>query len=1277
MTSVSQGPHALKVLFADTGGTFTDCLALTANDNWIRAKVPSSGRFRLRITRVLDNGIEIEGIFPARQGFFDHYKVLSSDGDQELGVVEKSRFTRNLASDRRNQVDRFFLHLQDISIFRKDDLIVLTAEEPAAILGARFLSHALLKESIPLRSLALATTLATNALLEDKGSPPDLYLTEGFQDLLRIGDQRRSDLFAKYLSPRKNLVRRVIPVSGRLDASGCEQIMIRPPECPPKPSPTAALSLLHGYRNPEIETKLAEHIRRSGSWTVDGSHLAREQGYLRRTLTAVVEAYLHPVLEKYLSSIKEALPETTIRVMTSTGGLVQYQHFNAVQSLLSGPAGGAVGCHDLVRRCGLEKALTFDMGGTSTDVCRVEAELVTTPRHSVGGVELATPSVNLETVAAGGGSICSEHRGLLAVGPESAGAHPGPASYGAGGPLTLTDVHLYLGRIVPEYFNLPLDLDAGKILLLQLSQKVKRKPEETASQLLSLAEERMAAAMRKVAVSQGYDPSDYPLICFGGAGGLHACGIASRLNASVVLFPSDAGLLSAKGLAAAVPERQMTRDILEKLADCAEQLRSWSAELESSLIRSIQDEEGISNTCVHTTLFLRQLGQEASLEVLWEEGMDVSTEFCNLYRKIFGYRPSVDASRIEVKSIKVLVSGQRAAVEKEKFSKKALAVQDSVQRTWIPEKESWMKIPVYSRENCVEGSFFRGPCLVQDRFATLYVASGWEGSVGNQGTIRLAREHAKEIFNKESATQKTGLQRELFLQRFRQIVDEMGAQLERTARSTNIRDRLDFSCGLLDAEGNLVANAPHVPVHLGALSTCVKKVMSAVSFRPGDCVVTNHPAFGGSHLPDITLITPVFDTSSDKLIGFVANRAHHAEIGGLRPGSLSPEAKTLAEEGVVISPRYLLRGGKADWEGLEQLFTKGSFPSRRWEENKADLEAQLAANLKGVDSLNSLASIFGRKALQEQFRFLQEWVAGEVKAVLSANLSPDTTYRAEGEFDDGTRVSIEMSWNSNDRMKVRVEGSCKRHEGNLNATEAIVKSSLAYVLRLMMNEDAPLNEGLLQPVDLDLPHSFLNPDFADAPDQCPPVMGGNVETSQILTEAFIQALGLMAGGPGTMNNLVLGNKDFSYYETIGSGSGACAEGSGLSGVHCHMTNTAITDPEILEARYPLRLCEFSLRNGSGGKGKNSGGDGLVREWEFLSTVEVGWLTERRRVAPKGKAGGGDGRVGKNLFTPCGEESYELPSVGQLNAKSGDRLRIETPGGGAWGEGKIIQVLKKS
>jgi 5-oxoprolinase (ATP-hydrolysing) len=977
------------------------------------------------------------------------------------------------------------------------------------------------------------------------------------------------------------------------------------------------------------------------------SDLAPVIKVLPRAETTVVDAYLAPVMSRYLDGAERELASGKLFVMASAGGLVSRADYRAKDSLLSGPAGGVVGAAMAGRQAGFERIIGFDMGGTSTDVCRFDGDFDYHFEHRVGRARVLAPVLAIETVAAGGGSICGFNGDELFVGPESAGASPGPACYGAGGPLTITDVNLLLGRLDPEQFGIPVDIDAAQAAFEQVRQSIPEPPpeQELLSGFLDIANERMADAVRKISIREGYDPADYALVAFGGAGGQHACAIAEKLGITTVLCPSDAGLLSARGLREAVMERFAERQILQPLDALGQALGDTFAELANEALGALKNEGFAADEISVRRRFisLRHAGQESAEEIAYDEAADLAAAFRDRYEKLFGYWP--DNKSIEVVSARVIASTRPPAVATESFGN--------------PTEQS-INEPNIRRESLEIGQRIAGPAIVQDRFCTLGIDAGWVGVFGSEGTLKL------EVVRKNNSCNKTAhsplIELELFTNRFGSLVEEMGQLLQRTAVSTNVKERHDYSCALLDRDGQLVVNAPHIPVHLGALGLCVRSIALGQALGSGDMIVTNHPGHGGSHLPDITVISPVFD-EAEQLLGYVANRAHHAELGGISPGSMPPLAKSLTEEGVVIPPTFLYRDGEAQFGAIEKRLTGGPHPSRSPEDNLADLKAQAAANLLGTQALQRLAATHGAAKVADYMAQMRQRAADAIARRI-ATLEPGRHNAAE-RLDDGTQLNATIEVGGG-KIRIDFAGTNALHPGNFNATPAIVQSAVIYVVRLLVNEPVPLNEGLMEHVEIALPRCLLNPEFPGDPAQAPPVVGGNVETSQRLVNLLLKPFGIVAASQGTMNNLIFGNERFSYYETICGGTGAGPGFDGADAVHSHMTNTAITDPEILEWRFPVRLERFAVRKNSGGQGECTGGNGIVRELVFTEPVSLSLLTQNRTQGPYGLNGGQAGQPGEQHLAKRTGEIKELPSVAQEELEPGDRLIMKTPGGGGWG-----------
>lgn len=1170
---------------ADTGGTFTDCHALDPQGRESRCKVLSTGHLRAVWDCKPIFQTRLSGLPPLPDGFLVGFQIKAVGDASHRTITGENPLT-----------------LDAPVAWPPGTLLELTSGEEAPVLGARILTNTPPGHDFPPLSLRIATTRATNALLERKGGRIALFITRGFGDLLQIGDQRRSDLFALKHEPRPIFHEITCEVVERISVAGevlgpLDEAAVRASAlgCIAQGITTAAISLLHGHAHPQHELRVAEILRECGFTHLTLSHqTAAFAKLLPRTQSTVADAYLHAPVQSFLNGIRRVSPD--MQVMTSAGGLKTADDIRPKDMLLSGPAGGAIGAANAARRLGITKIITFDMGGTSTDVARIDTRPGYRFSQEVAGMKLLAPCVAIETVAAGGGSVCRMTHHGLAVGPESAGSNPGPACYGKGGPLTITDVNLLLGSFDPAKAPIPLDVKAAQQRLRELHAQTDGSLNETEllHALLRLAIEHMTDAIRRISIGEGYDPADHALLAFGGAGPQHACAVAEALGIQTILVPEHAGILSAVGLQEAVPEQIVEKEFRIPLAEYRPD------ELDSS-----------ANTMQIAELRLK--GQDTPLQVEFKNPHDLPRLYRAAYERLFGYPPPANRE-IELVSIRTIIKEGGAPSPQAPLTGNAIA-------------------PT--------------PALIQDAFSTIVITPGW------------SVEHVPgfgHVLRNPVPVASPPLARDLLRHRFHSIVIDMGALLCRTAISTNIRERLDFSCALLDPQGRLLSSAPHIPVHLGALGVCVREVAKAVLMQPGDTIITNHPAFGGSHLPDVTLITPVFDSNA-QLIGYIANRAHHAEIGGITPGSMPANATRLIQEGVVIAPRHLIRGGTSCFDEISTLLTSALHPTRNLADNLADLHAQLAANLHGVERLRALAVDSLAEAMQSILDHSAAVMRGQIKRL------PDSISATE-KLDDGSQITVSMR-KAGGKLILDFTGTSGVHPRNLNATTAIVRSAVLYVMRLMLQEDLPLNEGLLDPVEIILPISLLNPVFSDDPAHCPAVVGGNVEVSQRLVDTLIKALGLQACSQGTMNNFLFGGGCFGYYETIAGGSGAGNGHDGAHALHTHMTNTAITDPEIIEQRYPVRLRQFAIRHGSGGAGQWRGGDGVLREFEFVEPLTVSLLTQHRVEAPFGLQGGQSGQCGRQTLVRNGQSTL-LDGCTTFEAQAGDRVIIETPGGGGWG-----------
>ena len=1157
----------------DVGGTFTDGWAICPEGKRLRCKVLTSGKLRTSIREVDGDWLILDRPLSTHKSGLEGFYVGS--GRVEDSIPNQGRI--KVAGD-----------------FSPGEVIELSTGEDAPVVAARVLTGTALGESFPDSDLRIATTRGTNALLEGKGTPVDLYTTAGFESLLEVRDQRRPDLFELAPHIAIPVTRKVIGVPGRLDRNGKELVPLDESVLGDvEPSPATAIALVNADCAPAHERRLAEVLKARGFDALSvSSECAPVIRLWPRTETVVANAYLTPVMRDFLAGLRDAFSGMPLSLMTSAGQLKKGEDFRPIDSLLSGPAGGISGAAALAKAAGLPQVLTFDMGGTSTDVARISGEAEYRYEQEIGPVKVLAPAVKIETVAAGGGSICQWRNGGLEVGPESAGSHPGPACYGCGGPLTVTDVNLLLGYMDESRADIPLDRAAAEGRLAELVEEIGGEVDEgeLLRGLRKIAIEHMSEALRLVSTREGYDCRDHAMIAFGGAGPQHACALARELAMKCILIPADAGLLSAWGLHQAGDRELRVQQVLRPL--------------DASVSEVISE---LSNgRAIHRCLFeLRLKGQDSSLEIETDaeiSELELREAFEKRYRHL--YRDARPEDReIEWVALRVELVGQATGLEEETFEKGRLVQEDRIE---------------------------------QDGFSTLLLEKGWRVCHGSRGSLRLDWEG--EVEQQGEALEV--VEAELFRRRFEGVVEEMGELLRRTALSTNIKERLDYSCALLDSRGRLVVNAPHIPVHLGALGLCVRRVSDEHSWQEGDAIVVNHPAFGGSHLPDVTVISPVF--VAGELLAFVANRAHHAEIGGKTPGSMPPDARCLAEEGVVIPPT-----------SYEDIGPDFFIASRSPGDNHADLKAQVIANHHGVESLVAIVAQSSAENVAAQMSSLYERSAQGLKGALTSLAQCE----ASDVLDDGSIVRVKIS--GAEKLLVDFTGSAKVHAGNLNATPAIVRSAVLYALRLWVDIDLPLNEGLLEDVKIITEEGILNPPLTRDPETCPAVVGGNVETSQRLVDVLLQALGIQANGQGTMNNFLFGNENFGFYETIGGGAGAGPGWHGRSGCHVHMSNTAITDVEILEERFPVRVREFGIRRGTGGQGIWNGGDGLIREIEFLEETTVSLLTQRRVECPRPNGVRGRNQIFRN---GCWEE---LAGISTVNVKAGDRIRIETPGGGAW------------
>ena len=1151
----------------------------------------------------------------------------------------------------------------------------------------------------------LGTTVATNALLEGAGAPLLLLTNAGLRDQLWIGDQHRDDLFALEQPQRPFLAQTVLELTGRLDARGeeVEPLVLDQPlrrrleELRRSGLDVAVVALLHAQRNPAHEQRCAALLRELGFRTVVCSHQVSVMPRLvPRGQTALVEGAVHPVLDGYLQQVQGALGAATpLRVMTSSGALQAPDRLQAKDTILSGPAAGMVGAIAAARMAGFDgvPVLGFDMGGTSTDVFCVacadaQALRQVKEQTEIAGLQLLAPRLPIETVAAGGGSVLELQGERLRVGPRSAGAQPGPACYRAGGPLTITDANLLLGRLQVDRFpavfgpsgDLPPDVEVVRHRFAELAAALGQTPERVASGALQLAVETMAAAIRRVSLHRGEDIRGGVLVAYGGAGGQHACRLADELGLNTVLLHPMAGVLSAFGMGQA---RQRCRRQVhlgtalspELLAGLPDQVERLMAEARETLHRQGDGADAEAGEPeVWVSLALRYPSAEQTLVLPWsaEQGVDaVISAFQASHQQRYGYCIDADQALI-VEQLNVEVTAPQqfdattaatatAAAEK---AEPTPEVQPSPQVSMHLESSGWTQVPLLNRSALRLNQRLAGPALIAEATGCTVLEPGWQARVAEGGTLLLERSHPADgspLLAQAGA--RDPLQAELFRHRFMAIAEQMGEQLRQSSRSVNIRERLDFSCALFDATGGLVANAPHIPVHLGSMGDSVRDLLAQVAIgdvaplQPGDTLLSNDPFHGGTHLPDITAISPVF-CDGDQPSFFVASRGHHADVGGIAPGSMPSFSRTIADEGLLLRNQLFVRQGRVLAADLKAVWSGMATPPRNPPELLADLQAQVAANQAGIVALQSLVEREGQTLVQRQMTLLQQDAARSVQRLLLRL----TDARHQLALDDGSCLVVQVSLDpKRQRLRLDFSGTSPQRPGNFNAPLAVTRAAVLYVIRCLLDSDIPLNEGCFAPLDLVVPEGcLLNPRTPAA------VVAGNVEVSQALCNLLFAAFGAQAAGQGTMNNLSFGNGRCQYYETVAGGGGAGEGFAGSLGLQSHMTNSRLTDPEVLESRYPVRLESFAVRSGSGGQGRWPGGDGLERTIRFLEPMSVSLISGSRQVAPFGLKGGASGACGENLRLDREGVAHPLPGAVQLELQAGEAIRMLTPGGGGMG-----------
>ena len=1155
----------------------------------------------------------------------------------------------------------------------------------AAVQGIRDLLELGTDEVIPLdkiETVKMGTTVATNALLERQGEPTLLVTTKGFADILRIGYQTRPDLFALEIELPEMLYTEVLEVEERVGADG--EVLTRLDENAARAGlqqaraqglNSVAIVLLHGYRYTTHEARLAVIARELGFEQVSVSHeVSALMKIVPRGDTTVVDAYLSPILRQYVSRVDEQLRhnQTSPRLMfmQSNGGLTDAYAFQGKDALLSGPAGGVVGMARTAENANLNKLIGFDMGGTSTDVSHYAGEFERAYETEVAGIRVRSPMMDINTVAAGGGSILHFDGSRLRVGPDSAGANPGPMCYGNNGPLAITDCNVVLGKLRPEFFpavfgsdgNQPLDIaattQAFSLLAEQITEATGTHQTETsvAQGYLDIAADNMANAIKKISIERGHDVTDYALVCFGGAGGQHACMVADRLGIEHIYVHPHAGVLSAVGIGLA-DVRQIRDETVEQTLNDENLQRldpRWQ-ELENNGTQYLQN-QGIETTAqeLRRRLSLRYQGSDTALLVPAGTNSDVKAAFETNHAARFGFTSPQTPIIIESLQLEAVGLAEPLSVSETDSQDEDPLL--GIFPTTMSNKT--IDTPFLNRQNLATDTPVTGPAVLVEPNATTVIEPNWQAHVKANGDLFIER-IASQNQPPAVGTNVNPVQLEIFNNLFMNIAEQMGVVLENTAVSVNIKERLDFSCAIFDPDGELIANAPHLPIHLGSMSEAIKSVIANnPQMQPGDAYVLNDPYNGGTHLPDITVVKPIFDENTGQRIFYVASRGHHSDIGGIVPGSAPADSTTIDEEGLVLDNVLLVQGGRFLEHEIRNLLTTGPWPARNPDQNVADLKAQVAACERGAAELHNVINHYGLDVVHAYMGHVMENAEESVRRVIAALSDCEFV----GEMDDGNQIAVSIKVNLAKRSAViDFTGTSDQHPGNFNAPKAVCRSAVLYVFRCMVNDAIPLNAGCLVPLDIRIPDpSMISPHPPAA------VIAGNVETSQLLVDTLFGALGVIAGSQGTMNNFIWGNDKHQYYETICGGAGATPSADGASAVHTHMTNTRLTDPEILEWRHPVRIEHFKVRQNSGGLGAQRGGDGVIRRLQFLEPMTVNVLSSRRKVAPYGVNGGNDGLVGVNRLLRADGTATELPGSTRVDVNPADCFEIETPGGGGFG-----------
>lgn len=1124
-----------------------------------------------------------------------------------------------------------------------------------------------------IESVKMGTTVATNALLERKGDPTLLLITKGFKDALKIGYQARPRLFDLNVILPEQLYKQVIEVEERIGPDGdiitplnLEKIRKELEAALRKGITSIAIVTMHGYKYPDHEIKLAEFAKEIGFQQISTSHQTSPlMKLVGRGDTTVVDAYLSPILKRYINKVEDEVGDIPLYFMQSNGGLANSKHFQGKDAILSGPAGGIVGAVKTAKHSGYSKLIGFDMGGTSTDVSHFNGEYERTYETVVAGVRMRTPMMNIHTVAAGGGSILHYDDQRFRVGPDSAGAYPGPACYRNDGPLTVTDCNLLLGFIQPVYFpksfgensDQGVDLEIVKAKFNKLKSTSDISIEEIAEGFLDIAIENMAAAIKKISTEKGYDVRDYTLVSFGGAGGQHACKIADTLGIKKIFLHRFSGVLSAFGMGLADLRTIKEETVEKKLSDQTESIIEEIATQLTKETKALLKDQDVEEINFSRKAHIKYKGSDSTIEVDIASKDTMKEQFENLHKKRFGF--NAPDKELFIEKLTIEAFGGAGDVKLEKLIPDGKL---SITRTNIYRKGQWLEASVIHRNEIgTRLKEITGPAIIREDHGTNYLEKGWKAY--NDQEHNLIFERAEELERKRAiGTDADPVQLEIFNNLFMSIAEQMGAVLENVAHSVNMKERLDFSCALFDKNGNLVANAPHMPVHLGSMGKSIQTIIhnrNGVMSR-GDVYMLNDPYNGGTHLPDITVISPWFDKDADFPSYYVATRGHHADIGGITPGSMPPISKDINEEGILFDDFLLAENGIFKEKELKEILLSSKYPARNPEQNIADLKGQIAANEKGLRELGRITRHYSKETVTAYMDHVQNNAEEAVRRVI--NKLDDAEYYYP--LDNGAHIRVKVTVDKKNRSAVLdFNGTSPELNNNFNAPLAICHAAVLYVFRCMVDDDIPLNQGCLKPVKIIVPDkTLLNPSPPHA------VVAGNVETSQAIVNCLFLAFGEMAASQGTMNNFTFGNDYIQYYETIAGGMGATANNDGASAIQSHMTNSRLTDPEVLEWRYPVILKEFKIRENSGGKGKFKGGDGVERRIQFLEDMQAAIISNNRSIAPMGLMGGEDAARGENWLYAADGNIKSLGSSEEVAVKNGDIFIIKTPGGGGYGSG---------